>query len=69
MNKYLRAAIEAVIRDAQTCSVDNHGFVNCMDSSHLAVLVVEYDKYCKKNNYPRIRLNTDSADSGRASAA
>lgn len=61
MNKYLRAAIETVIQDAQRCSVDSHGFVNCMDSTHLAVLVVEYEKYCKKNGYPLIRGTAKTA--------
>lgn len=55
MNQYLRQAIETVIRDAQRCSVDTHGFVQHMDSTHLAVLVIEYDKYCKKQGYPRVR--------------
>ena len=55
MKQSLRDAIEAVIHDAKKGTVDAHGFVNYMDSAHLAVLVIEYDAYCKKHGLKRVR--------------
>lgn len=54
MNKYLRAAIEAVLRDADGCSADNLGYIQCMNSSNLAILRIEFEKDCRKHGkFPR----------------
>lgn len=49
MNKYLRAAIALVLQDAEGCSVDNLGYIQCMNGSNLALLRVEFEKECKKH--------------------
>lgn len=61
MNKRLRRAIEAVIREAEGCSLNEQGQLQCMDSTVVALLIVEYDQECKKQGYPRVRANTASS--------
>lgn len=67
MNQYLRKAIEDVLLDAHACSVDTHGFLQQMDSSHIAVLAIEFDKECKKHFKPRLRVPGPASHADHAS--
>lgn len=61
MRKSFREALEAVLKDAMKTSVDQHGYLQHMDSCHLAVLILEYDHYCRQHGLPRLRISTDSS--------
>lgn len=54
MNKYLRSAIAAVLRDADSGRVDPLGYIHGLNVSHLAVLRIEFEKDCRKHGkFPR----------------
>lgn len=55
MDKYLRASIERLLREAHQCSEDAHGFLQHIPTRLLADLQLQYDKYCRKHGKPKVR--------------
>jgi len=56
MHQKLDKAIRDVIADAGKASLDEHGFLQYLDSGPITRLIVEFDLYCKKHGRPRIRM-------------
>lgn len=55
MDKYLRAAIEDILRTSHRCSQDSLGYIQYMPMDQIAMLHLQYDKYCRKHFKPKVR--------------
>ena len=54
MNAPLRNAIRDLLEEAKNCSQDNDGYIQGMSMHTIAMLLIEYNKYCKKHGRPVI---------------
>ena len=49
MNKYFCEAIRTLLEQSEKCSLDQHGFLQCLHVSLLDNVRAEYEAHCRKH--------------------
>jgi hypothetical protein len=55
LDKYMRGAIEELLRQSYKCSSDNFGFIQGLPMKQVAMLHKQFDKYLRKHGKRPVR--------------